>query len=725
MNSKSIKEILLVEDNPGDARLLREMINDHGPPNTELTHVTCMCEAEQHPSQREIDLIVLDLKLPDGHGLGALRRAHAAAPRIPLVVLTALEDPSLAAQALQEGAQDYLVKDQLEPRGLYQALHYAIERKLMADALFMEKERAEVTLNCIGDAVVCTDISGNITCLNPVACKMTGWSLQEAAGHHMSEVLRVLDATSREVIANPKQAAVGEFRAVNLPVHCILVRRDGSEIPIENSVAPVHDRDGNETGAVLVFRDMSAARAMALQIAHSAEHDLLTGLPNRMLLNDRISQSIALARRDMNQIAVLFLDLDGFKYINDSLGHPIGDQLLQSIAKRLVDCVRATDTVSRQGGDEFVILLSDVQQPEDAAVMANRMLQVVAQPHSIDQHDLHITTSIGVSVYPDDGQDAATLIKNADTAMYQAKENAPQSYQFFKPAKYARAVERQSTEESLRRALERHEFALHYQPKINLATGAITGAEALLRWVHPTRGSLLPAQFIPIAEDCGLILPIGSWVLRRACEQARAWADAGLSKTCMAVNVSAMEFADENFLNRLFAILSETGVDPRSLQLELTESVVMKRPEATAGALQILREWGVQVAIDDFGTGYSSLSYLRKFTVHALKIDQSFVRQISSGGRDAAIVTAVISMAHSLKLLVVSEGVETLEELNFLRAQECDEAQGYYFSRPVPPEQFAGLLKGGIARPMSQAIDSRDSPQRGRTEGADALADSR
>jgi len=394
------------------------------------------------------------------------------------------------------------------------------------------------------------------------------------------------------------------------------------------------------------------------------------------------------------------LDLDGFKYINDSLGHSIGDQLLHSIAKRLVDCVRGTDTVSRQGGDEFVILLSDVRQPEDAAVMASRMLHVVAEAHSIDQRDLHVTTSIGVSVYPDDGQDAEALIKNADTAMYQAKENGRQRFQFFKPAMYTRAVERQSIEEGLRRALERHEFALHYQPKINLMTGAITGAEALLRWAHPTRGLLLPAHFVPIAEDCGLIVPIGNWVLRQACQQRRAWSDAGLPAITMAVNVSAIEFADENFLNGLFSVLSETGLEARSLQLELTESVLMKRAEAATGVLQYLREWGVQVAIDDFGTGYSSLSYLRKFNVDTLKIDQSFVRQISTGGRDAAIVTAVVGMARDLGLVVVAEGVETQQELNFLRAHDCDEAQGYYFSRPAPPREFAALLKDGI-RPLS------------------------
>jgi len=726
MSRKAIKTVLLVEDNPGDARLLREMFDEEGAGDTHLTHVVSMNEAEQHLAGHAVDIILLDLGLPDAQGLGAVRRARAVAPSVPLVVLTGLDDESLAAQALQEGAQDYLVKGQivssagqLETRGLLRALRYAIERKTMEEALFVERERAQVTLNSIGDAVACTDISGNLTFLNVVAEKLTGWSWQEAAGRPMTEVFRILDTANHEAIADPMRMAIGRNRTLHLPSNSILVRRDGFEIPIEDSVAPIHDREGLITGAVIVFRDVSAARAMALQMSHAAEHDFLTGLPNRMLLNDRINQAIALAPRHMKQVAVLFLDLDGFKHINDSLGHPVGDKLLQSIARRLVECVRASDTVSRQGGDEFVVLLSEVEQPEGAAATARRMLQAVAGSHSIDRHELHVTTSIGVSVYPDDGLDAEALIKNADTAMYQAKENGRQSFQFFKPAMNVRAVERQSIEECLRRALERREFVLHYQPKVDLRTGAITGVEALIRWTHPTRGLVTPAQFIPIAEDCGLILPIGAWVLREACQQARAWVDAGLPAVTMAVNVSAMEFRDDNFLQRLFAILDETRLDPRSLELELTESVLMKRAESTASILQVLREKGVQVAVDDFGTGYSSLSYLRKFPVDALKIDQSFVRQISSAGASAPLVTAVIGMARNLKLRVVAEGVETREEMTFLRAHQCDEAQGYYFSRPVLPQPFARLLETGIPLTDSApSLDATDGPERDRVWAA-------
>src|SRR3984957_14638666 len=391
MTDKSIKMLLAVEDNPGDARLIREMFNEQGLHKTEFTHVECMSDAEKHLADNQVDIILFDLGLPDAHGLEAVRRARAAAPRTPLVVLTGLDDETLATQALQDGAQDYLLKGLIDSRSLLRSLRYAVERKFMEEALFVGQERAQVTLNCIGDAVACTDISGNISFLNLVAEKMTGWSLSEAVGRPMAEVLQILDATNRQTIPDPMELVVGQNRSMHLPADCVLIRRDGFEIPIEDPVAPIHDREGRPTGAVIVFRDVSVARTMALQMAHSAQHDFLTGLPNRMLLNDRVSQAMALARRHIKKVAILFLDLDGFKHINDSLGHPIGDKLLQSTGKRLVDCVRAADTVSRQGGDEFVVLLSEVEHPEDVAITARRILKAVAEPQSICLHELHIT----------------------------------------------------------------------------------------------------------------------------------------------------------------------------------------------------------------------------------------------------------------------------------------------------------------------------------------------
>jgi diguanylate cyclase (GGDEF)-like protein/PAS domain S-box-containing protein len=712
MRAQASKSLLLIEDNAGDARLLEEMFADGDSDDIDMTKVTSMSGAEAHLSEHAVDIILLDLDLPDSQGLEAVRRARAVAPRIPLVVLTGLDDESVAAQSLQEGAQDYLIKGQIETRSLVRSLRYAIERNILEEALSAEKERAQVTLNCIGDAVVCTDISGNITFLNIVAEKMTGWSMLEAKGYPLAKVFRTRQSMNSEPTETTSELAILQIRAVHMPPSCTLIRRDGLQIPIEDSIAPIRNRDGQAAGAVIVFRDVSIAKAMAQEIAHTAEHDFLTGLPNRMLLNDRISQAIAVAKRNLKQVAVLFLDVDGFKHINDSLGHPVGDQLLQSISQRLLECARSVDTVSRQGGDEFVVLLSELTHPRAASVMAGRMLRAVAEPHVVGKHELHVTTSIGVSVFPDDGPNAETLIKNADTAMYQAKENGRRSFQFFKPSMNARAVERQSIEERLRRALERQEFELHYQPKVNIRTGAITGAEALIRWNHPTRGQLSPADFIPIAEDCGLILPIGRWVQRQACEQARAWLDAGLPATAMAVNVSAMEFQNEGFLQGLSQVLQESGWEPRLLELELTESVLMKHVETAIALLRALQESGVQVALDDFGTGYSSLSYLRRFPIDSLKIDRSFVQQIADGPDNSAIVTAVISMARSLKLRVVAEGVETVQELQFLQAHQCDEVQGYYLSRPLPAAQFASLLGTGISLAPLTALRSVGSQQR-------------
>ncbi len=577
------------------------------------------------------------------------------------------------------------------------------DRQAAEDELFAEKERAQVTLSSIGDAVVSTDLAGNVSFLNPVAEAMTGWSQKDATGRPVTEILRIQHDTTREPIPNPMELAMAENLTMNLPSSCHLLRRDGKETPIEDSVSPIHDRRGQVTGAVIVFRDVTAAQAMTRQIAHSAQHDFLTGLPNRILLNDRVSQAIAASLRHHSGVAVLFLDLDGFKDVNDSLGHPIGDKLLQSISARLTDCLRSSDTVSRQGGDEFVMLLPEIQRAEEAAVTAQRIIQAIAAPHSIDDHDLHITASIGISVYPDDGLDSAALIKNADTAMYHAKEHGRQSYEFFKPAMIIRGVARQSIEEGLRRALERQEFVVHYQPKVDLKTGAITGAEALLRWAHPSRGMVAPAEFIPVAEDCGLIVSIDNWVLRESCRQARAWLDLGLSLKTMAVNVSAMEFRDRHFGEVVLKALDDAGLHPRYLQLELTESILMRSADSTESILNALKATGVQVAIDDFGTGYSSLSYLTRFPIDTLKIDRSFVHQLAASEGDTSIVTAIISMGHSLHMRVVAEGVETQEDAAFLRAQNCDEAQGYYFSRPVPAEQFALLRETGIS--IDAALD--------------------
>jgi len=690
-------KLLLIEGDPADAKVIQAALADvrYGPFDVES--VRQLSDAYERLGKEGIGAVLVDLFLPDSQGIETFNKLLLAAPHVPILVLSGPGDEDIAMQALQRGAQDYLLKGELTSHSLSRALRNMIERKAVEEALFIEKERAQVTLNSIGDAVLSTDISGNVTYLNHAAESLTGWSQEEALRRPVAEVFQIIDGATRQPARNPMELAVQQNKTVGLTANCILIRRDGLECAIEDSAAPIHDRRGQVTGAVIVFHDVTAARAMSFRMSHLAQHDSLTDLPNRLLLNDRLTRAIASARRNGNRLAVLFVDLDRFKDINDSLGHAIGDKLLQSVAERLVARVRNSDTVSRPGGDEFVVLLSELEHPEDAAVCAKKMLTALTAPHRIAQHDVHVTVSIGVSTYPEDGQDAETLVKSADTAMYQAKENGRNNYEFFRQDMNIRAVERQSLEGSLSRALERHEFVLHYQPKINLEKGAITGAEALIRWLHLDRGLIPPAQFVPIAEDTGLLLPIGQWVLHEACRQARAWLDAGLRPVPVAVNISAVEFRDKGFLEGVRAILKDTRLEPRYLELELTESVLMQHAESTASVLQALKAMGVQLAVDDFGTGYSSLSYLRRFPIDTLKVDRSFVRQITADADDAIIASAVISMGKSLKLRVVAEGVETREQLAFLQDQRCDEGQGYYFSRPVVAEQFAKLLGTGIS----------------------------
>jgi diguanylate cyclase (GGDEF)-like protein/PAS domain S-box-containing protein len=565
--------------------------------------------------------------------------------------------------------------------------------KGLEEALFAEKERAQVTLNCIGDAVICTDIAGKVTFLNRVAERMTGWSWQEAAGRTLAEVFQIIDGVTREVAPDPMEMAVVQNKTVALTANCVLLRRDGSEFPIEDSAAPIHDRAGVAIGAVIVFHDVSATRAISLQMAYSAQHDYVTDLPNRLLLNDRITLSIALAVRNHHSVGVLFLDLDHFKYVNDSLGHAIGDQLLQHISKRLRASVRASDTVSRQGGDEFVILLSELTHPEDAAMSAKKLLLSLNAPCSVEGHSLHIDGSIGISIYPADGENAVTLIKNADTAMYHAKECGRNNFQFFTAGMNLKSVLRQSIETDLRSAIERNEFVLYYQPKMDLVTREITGVEALLRWQQPERGLVPPAEFVPVAEDCGLIVPIGRWVMRQACRQAREWQAAGLPFQRISINVSAAEFREKRFVEHVATTLAETGLDPRYFDLELTEGVLMADVESTSAILRALKNMGIHLAVDDFGTGYSSLSYLRQFPIDVLKIDQSFIRQISADPDDSAIVSAIIDMGKNLKQRVIAEGIETEEQLAFLQAHHCAEGQGYLFSRPLPAFEFGRLLE--------------------------------
>lgn len=707
--------VLLVAGQSTDASLIQGALANSADTAFRVETVTQLAAALDRLSRDIFEVILLDLALADSAGLDTFDQVYKAAPNSLILVLSSDQDEATARTAVQRGAYDFLVKNHIDAHWLPRTLHYLIEHNTVRDklrntekrfrsmevvlqaardALFEEQERAQVTLNSIADAVLITDLTGNVTYLNVAAEAMTGWSRQDALGRPLAEVFRVLDGMTHQA-SDPARRAIEEDRPVDLAIDRVLVRRDGFESAIEDSSAPIHNQNGAVIGAVIVFHDVSQSRAMASKMAYLAQHDFLTGLPNRVMLTERLSLAIGLAQRHHKQVALLFLDLDYFKHINDSLGHAIGDQLLQSVAVRLTGCVRFTDTVCRQGGDEFVILLSEIERPEDAGHVAEKLLTTLAVPQHIGEHELHVTLSIGISIYPDDGEDADTVMQNADTAMYHAKASGRNNYQFFRSDMNARAVRRLFIESSLRRALRQKEFVLHYQPKIDLTSGAITGTEALIRWQDPELGMVFPEQFVPIAEECGLIVPMGRWVLHEACTQVQAWLSAGLQAVPVAVNISAVEFRHENFLAGVASILRETGLAPGYLELELTETILMHNAKASAAVLQALKSMGVRLAIDDFGTGYSSLSYLKQFPIDTLKIDQSFLRDIATGTDDATILSAVIGMGRNLKQRVIAEGVETHEQLAFLRTQQCDEGQGFQFSHPLPAEDFAALLVSG------------------------------
>jgi diguanylate cyclase (GGDEF)-like protein/PAS domain S-box-containing protein len=702
-----MQNILLIQADPTAATAIKKALHhsDDGPFQVDWvrTHAEGIerltrLGKQQGNAPNGIAAVLVDLCLPDSEGIETFDGLFSVASQVPILVLVASGGEAIAKLAVQRGAQDYLLKDRLDDYLLPKALRNMIERAAIADALFVEKERAEVTLNSIGDAVMSTDESCAVSYLNAVAENLTGWSLTEATGRPVHEVLRIIDACTREPVLNPMALAMRENKTVGLTPNCLLIRRDGFESAIEDSAAPIHDRQGKVTGAVMVFHDVSTARALSMRMLHLAQHDSLTDLPNRILFSDRLTQAMAMVHRHGKKLALLYLDIDRFKHVNDSSGHAAGDRLLQSIAERLRACVRSSDTVSRQGGDEFVILLSEVAHAQDAAVAAEKILAALSQVHRIDELELYVSASIGIVTCPEDGTSAEDLLKNADAAMYRAKDCGRNNYQFFKAEMNLHALERQSLEGDLRHALERREFLLHYQPKVNLRTRAITGVEALIRWRHPKRRLIRPSRFISIAEETGLIVPIGNWVLREACRQAKAWQLAGLAPMNIAVNISAVELRANGFVAGVRDILAETGLAARYLELEITETFLMQDTASTGLVLQELKGMGLQLALDDFGTGYSSLSYLKRFPIDTLKIDHSFVLDLTTDAGDASIVSAVVNMGKSLRMRVVAEGVETHEQCAFLKEQHCPEAQGFYFHEPMISEEIAELFASKMGR---------------------------
>jgi len=560
--------VLLIEDNPGDARLIREMLaEDPGAPFA-LHFADRLARGLEHLASNQTGLVLLDLSLPDSFGLDTFAKVFAHSPDVPIIVLTGNDDQRVALSAVKGGAQDYLVKGKLDRELLLRSMQYSIERK-----------RYQVELE------------------------------------------------------------------------------------------------------------------------RQANYDALTGLPNRSLLHDRLKQAV-FAQRTLRAIAVVFMDLDHFKFVNDSLGHSTGDELLKAMAERLRSVLREGDTVARLGGDEFVLILNDQTNEEVIFRAMQRITAKLSEPIQIGGKELYVTASAGISLYPQDGPDVDTLLKNADAAMYRAKEHGRNNFQFYTAEMNQLVNERLQLEHSLRRALEKHEFLLHYQQRVDMRSGAVVGAEALVRWSHPEWGLVHPARFIPLTEETGLIVQLGEWVLHEACRQTRIWQDKGLEPGVVSVNLSALQFRREGLVRTLSRILADTGLEPSQLEMEITESMVMHNAEAAVATLQGLKSLGVALSVDDFGTGYSSLSYLKNLPLDALKIDRSFVRDIGTGAEadEGVIAQAVISLGHALHLKVIAEGVETDAQLRFLRRHKCDELQGFYFGEPLAPEAHARLLANAKRR---------------------------
>lgn len=551
-----------------------------------------------------------------------------------------------------------------------------------------EKHLNQTIIQSSPFAIYTRDRKGIVTAWNLAAEKLFGWRADEIVGKPLLSVPAGKEKETEEI----RQKVLHGENIIQAEVQ--RQKRDGTLFDISTTLAPLRDAAGEIDGYLAIAADVTERKAAKQQIEFLAYRDVLTGLPNRLLLHDRFEQARAHADRVGSKMALLFLDLDNFKTINDSLGHAVGDLMLKEIASRLGECVRDTDTISRQGGDEFLIVLPDLSDVDAVVPVLIKIRERLKAPFDVNGNEFSTSVSMGVAIYPDDGENFDILLKKADMAMYRAKDAGRNTYQFFDEQMNVEAIEYLSMKNGLRRALERAEFVLHYQPQINLASGAVVGVEALIRWRHPELGLVLPARFIPVAEESGLIVSIGEWVMREACRQAMVWRQAGLPELTMAVNLSAVQFKRGDVEQTVINALEESGFDPCLLELELTESILIHNTESVLATVKRLKLLGVKLSIDDFGTGYSSLSYLKRFAVDKLKIDQSFVRDLATDPDDAAIIRAIIQMARSLNLKTLAEGVEHAGMLELLRVFHCDEVQGYHFARPMPAEEFARYLSG-------------------------------
>ena len=676
--------ILLVEDNPADADLVREMLSELRDERFDVQHLDRLEPALVAAGADEFELVLLDLSLPDSHGLETFRRLRERLPAVPIIVLSGLKDQDLAIKAVRLGAQDYLLKDETTSALLGRALRYAMERHRAEEALRESEARYALAVHGANDGIWDWDIRKDAFYFSPRWKTMLGYTEEQIvnlAGEWFDRVhpadLERLKADLQAHLAGEGSHFANEHR---------ILHRDGSYRWVLTRGVAIRDSEGQPCRMAGSQTDITDRKGYEGRLQHNAFHDTLTGLANRALFMDRLAHALQCKTRHPDlRCAVLFLDLDRFKLVNDSFGHPAGDALLVSLARRLESCVRLEDSVARVGGDEFAVLLEDVAKVEDATMVADRVLASLSQPFVISGQEVFASASIGIALSEGESDRPDEVVRDADTAMYRAKALGKSRYVIFDEGMHRNAMALLRMETDLRRALDREEFLLYYQPIVRVADGTISGLEALLRWQHPTKGLIHPAEFIEVAEDTGLIVPLGSWVLSEACRQLRLWQDQFPSHRdlTISVNLSGRQFAQRDLVAEVRNTLERSGLRGGNLGLEITESVIMQNAEHAVSMMFQLRELDVEVCLDDFGTGYSSLNYLVQFPTSVIKIDRSFVSDINSRRQNVEIVRAIVSLARNLGMKVVAEGVETTDQLSHLKRMHCDYAQGYLFSEPV------------------------------------------
>ncbi|MCP4421924.1 MAG: EAL domain-containing protein [Chloroflexi bacterium] len=695
MSSNQIN-ILLIEDDHGDADLLQEILSEGNDSAFTVKWVDRLQDGLKHLAQGGIDIVLSDLSLPDSQGLETFTRVFAQSPHVPVVILSGLADETIALQAVHEGAQDYLVKGEVNNNLLVRALHYAIERKRAQEALRESEERYALVARGVNDGLWDWNLTTDKIYYAPRWRSMLGYDPHTDIGNSPDEWFNRIHSDDRIRLRRELDAHLAGLTD-HFKIEYRVLHKDGAYRWMLCRGLSVYGPDGRAYRMVGSQTDVTRRKAAEDKLRHDALHDTLTGLPNRALFVEHLERAIVQAKRRQSYLfAVLFLDLDRFKIINDSQGHLVGDQLLIAVAHRLQICLRANDTLARFGGDEFVILLDGVRDVDEAQHIASRIQHELSLPFNLGEMQIFTSASIGITVSTRKYEYTEDLLRDADTAMYQAKAKGKARYALFETGQFDHAVIRWQMETALRQALEQQEFIVYYQPIVSLVSGRIVGVEALLRWQHPQDGLLLPKTFISLAEETGLIVPIGGWLLRVACAQIRHWHRAGYAPLRVAVNISPRQVRDQNLVSLIKKVLAESGMPPQFLELEIVENTIVKNNdfaiESAIESLHELRTMGVQISIDDFGLG-SSLICLKRLPLDTLKIDQSFVGGMLDNKGDATIVAAIIDMAHSLNLKVVAEGVETEEQLSFLRIRQSDEVQGYLFKQPALANEITKLLE--------------------------------